>query len=101
MHAVLYKVCEMSKVDTKYEIFDTTEIMNEFNLREFYRKQVELGYIAPKNLKDHDLTVLDDPQDIDIDAIFEVLNDNDEYNKDHDYFVEQVCVRLGDYDYYD
>lgn len=100
MHAVLYKVYQQ-QVESQGEQFDSTEVMNEYNLREFYRKQVELGYIHPDNLKDKEITVLDNPQEIDIDAILELLSDNDQWDNKHNYYVEQICIRLGDEDLYD
>lgn len=101
MHAVLYKVYKKDKSDCQWEQFVATDIMNEYDLRQFYREQIDLGYLHPDNLADKDITVLDDPQDIDLDAILELLNDNDNYDDKHNYFVEQVSIRLGDNDLYD
>lgn len=101
MKAMLYLVAQADRHIPYCEFFDSMEIKNEYQLRQFYREQIDLGYIHPDNLKDHDITVLDDPNQIDIDAIVEVLNSNDEYDEDNTYYISQQLVNITDDEIYD
>lgn len=109
MHAVVYKVYVADCCDTRHDAFNATEIMNEYQLRQFFREQVDAQRIHPDNLKNYDLTVQeidDDIYSIDLDMILDILNDNDQFITDddsryYDFCVAQESVRLGDNDMYD
>ena len=101
MHTVLYLVAQADK-DTPYcEFFDSMEIMNETDLRYFFKTELELGHIAQANLDDHDITDQDDLWNIELSEILAVLSDNDEYDENNSYYVSQQEVRIDEQDCYD
>ena len=109
MHAVIYRVYIADKYDGRHDAFNETEIMNEYQLRQFFREQADGQHIHPDNLRDYDLTVQEIDNDvygIDLDMILDILNDNDQYtdggtSQYPDFCVAQESVSLSDDDIYD
>lgn len=107
--ACLYKVYVKKDNDTDNtldNVFFDTEVLNEYSLREFFREQLDLGYLHPDNLEECDISTQDNPMVLDIDAIFECLTNNIDYVQENPkqyktYYIEQFDVRLGDEDIYD
>lgn len=107
MNAVLYKVYMKKAGDTTDDTFNNTNVMNEYELRKFFREQVEQGAIHPDNMADHDIIVddLEKIWEIDLDAIFGAIADNlayaDQDERIGQYYIEQFDIRLGNEDLYD
>lgn len=101
MHTVLYLVAQADKHTPYCEFFDSMEIMNETDLRYFFKTEIENGNIAQKNLDDHDITDQDDLWNIELSEILAVLSDNDEYDENNSYYVSQQEVRIDEQDMYD
>lgn len=101
MNTVLYLVGQANKHTPHCEFFDTMEIMNENDLRCFFKTELELGHIAQKNLDDHDFDDKENIYQMDISEIFSILCDNDEYDEDNTYYVSQQEVEINDEDMYD
>lgn len=107
MNAVLYKLYIKKPGDTVDDAFNNTQVMNEYELRQFFREQVDQGCIHPDNMVDHDIIVddLEKLWEIDLDAIFGAIADNLAYADDNEkigrYYIEQFDIKLGDEDLYD
>lgn len=107
MNAVLYKLYIKKPGDTVDDAFEATEVLNEYQLRQFFKRQVDQGCIHPDNMIDHDIIVEDTEKlwNIDLDAIFGAIADNVAYADDNEkigrYYIEQFDIRLGDEDLYD
>ena len=101
MNTVLYLVAQADNHIPYCEFFDSMEIMNENDLRYFFKTELELGHIAQKNLDDHDYTEQDNPFQADLDQIFSILCDNDEYDENNQYYVSQQEVKINNEDIYD
>lgn len=105
MNAVLYKVYIKDTHDSQYEQFESTEIMNEYRLREFFQEQIDKGNLDPKCLMDYGAELPDGTMDankMSIDDIFGALAENDNYASSATcYCIEQFDIRLGDDDIYD
>lgn len=107
MNAVLYKIYIKQPGDTIGDVFEKTEIMNEYQLRQFFRTQVDQGSIHPDNMVDHDI-IIDDLEklwDVDLDAIFGAIADNlayaDNNEKIGQYYIEQCEIQIENNDLYD
>lgn len=107
MNIVLYKIYIKKPGDTLDDVFEKTEIMNEYQLRQFFRTQVDQGCIHPDNMVDHDI-IIDDLEklwEIDLDAIFGAIADNlayaDQDERIGQYYIEQCDSQIDDNDLYD
>ena len=107
MNAVLYKLYIKKPGDTVDDAFNNTQVMNQYELRQFFREQVDQGRIHPDNMVDHDIIVddLEKLWEIDLDAIFGAIADNLAYADQDErigrYYIEQFDIKLGDEDLYD
>lgn len=107
MNIVLYKIYIKKPGDTLADVFEKTEIMNEYQLRQFFRTQVDQGCIHPDNMVDHDIIVddLENLQEISLDAIFGAIADNlayaDQDERIGQYYIEQCDSQIDDDDLYD
>ena len=91
----LYKVAKGTHQDTMNEFFESVEIMDETDLRNFFA--TELPQMDKQVLQDHDINPGIHPteQFVELCDIVDILNSNDTYN-DHatHYYVEQVDVQI-------
>lgn len=101
MNTVLYLVAQADKNISYNEFFGTLQIMNEQSLRDFLKEETELGHISFKNLNDHGITDIDEVYHADISEIFGILCNNDEYDKNYEYFISQQEVYVNEEDMYD
>lgn len=101
MNTVLYLVARADNHIPYCEFFDTMEIMSENDLRYFFKTELDAGHIAQANLDDHDWTDQDDPFQADLNEVFSILCDNDEYDENNQYYVSQQEVKIDPQDMYD
>jgi hypothetical protein len=99
MDTVLYLVAQADKCTPYNEFFESITIMNEERLRRFAHKQISLGNISQENLRDHDC--LDtDVYDMELETVFALLSDNDQYDEQHGYYISQQEVSINAEDMY-
>lgn len=101
MDAVLYLVGQADKTISYNEFFETLTIMNENELRQFFKEEMESGHIHKQNLEDHNITEDDDIFEVDISEIFGALCDNIDYDTNNDYYIKQQEVSIEAEDMYD
>ena len=101
MNTVLYVVAQADKTISYNEFFETLQIMNEQELRQFFKDEMELGHLHKENLDDHNITNEDDIFEVDISEIFGALCDNVDYDTNNDYYIKQQEVEINSDDMYD
>lgn len=101
MNTVLYLIGKAHKDTLCCDFFSTIEIMNENDLRQFFKNELDAGNISQQNLDDHNFIGQDDLYETDISEIFSILCDNDEYDEAHTYYISQREVCVDDQDIYD
>lgn len=101
MNTVLYIVGKAENKIALGNFFENLEIMNEQDLREFFKAEMDAGNIHKENLENHDITTQDDIFCVDISEIFGALCDNVDYDLNHVYYIAQQEVEINSDDMYD
>lgn len=101
MNTVLYLVGQADKTISYNEFFETLTIMNESDLREFLKEEIEQGHIAKQNMEDHNIEKPEDCFEADINDIFGTFCDNVDYDINNDYYISQQEVEVNNEDMYD
>ncbi len=101
MNTVLYLVGQTDKYTPYCDFFDSMEIMNENDLRQFFKDEMESGHIHKENLDNHNITNEDDVFEMDISEIFGALCDNIDYDTNNGYYIKQQEVEINNEDMYD
>lgn len=87
----LYKFIDLGDQDTRYEIFDAVEVLNEKELREKFLYMMENGIIPQKEIDDP--YYANDKEFNDIDTIVDMINDICNYTLQY-YIVQEIDVEI-------
>ena len=105
MHITLYKYYKKQQCDSATDAFNETEILNERDLREKFIEEYNnfhkdnlAQYEILNNLdistEDARFTVFD----ADICTIFDIFQDNDQYDNKNNYCLEQWEIDINEYE---
>lgn len=104
MKAVMYKLLEIDDNAVESEFY-RTEILTENELREKFLWYLQNDYFNEDLLKYYSVKKDTDEftamNDLDINTILCVFNENDDYDLEHTFCVEQVEIEITDNEIYD
>ena len=88
-----YKFIELGDQDTRYEIFNAVELLNEKQLRQKFAKKIKI--IDERLLAEYGLTQQSkDFNGLEIGEIIDILNDVSNFNDYSYYLVDEIDIEL-------
>lgn len=92
----LYKFIDLGDQDTRYEIFDATQVITEKELRKIFFNMVKNRIISQKEIDDYraDPDYKLDGDFTKIGTIIDMINDICNYNVEQYYIVQEIDVEI-------
>lgn len=96
MKVRLYKFIDLGDQDTRYEIFDAVEVLNEQQLRTVFYKMIRNRIISQKEIDDYraDPDYKLDGDNTAIGTVIDMINDISNYNVEQYYIVSEIDVEI-------